>query len=138
MAAGYRSGLEDKVQSDLTSRGVPHDYEAVKVRYSKPASHHKYTPDFRLLANGILVETKGRFMTADRTKHELIKKQHPDLDIRFVFDRSKSPISKGSKTTYASWCASRGFLFADKSVPQEWVDEPYLQSRIDALEAARA
>jgi hypothetical protein len=68
--------------------------------YITPATPHKYCPDFRL-PNGIYIETKGRFETADRKKHLLIKEQHPELDIRFVFTRSKSTISKTSKTTYA-------------------------------------
>src|SRR3546814_2796560 len=66
-------------------------------------------------------------------KHELIKAQHPGLDIRFVFSRSKSPIRKGSKTTYADWCAKRGIPFADKLVPQEWAEEPNDPARHEAL-----
>nr|DAL93602.1 MAG TPA: endonuclease I [Caudoviricetes sp.] len=34
----------------------------------------------------------------------LIKQQNPELDIRFIFSRSKTPIYKGSKTTYAAFC----------------------------------
>src|SRR3546814_10940668 len=108
---------------DLDERGVPYRYEEVKVRYDKPATSHTYTPDL-ILKNGIIVETKGIFDVDDRRKHELIKAQHPGLDIRFVFSRSKSPIRKGSKTTYADWCAKRGIPFADKLVPQEWAEEP--------------
>src|SRR3546814_19922388 len=100
---------------DLDERGVPYRYEEVKVRYDKPATSHTYTPDL-ILKNGIIVETKGIFDVDDRRKHELIKAQHPGLDIRFVFSRSKSPIRKGSKTTYADWCAKRGIPFADKQI----------------------
>ena len=57
-----------------------------------------YTPDFEL-PNGIIIESKGRFVAADRKKHLLVQKQHPELDIRFVFSNSKAKISKGSKTT---------------------------------------
>lgn len=74
-----------------------------------------------MLANGIVVETKGRFITADRQKHLLVKAQHPDLDIRFVFSNSRTRISKTSKTTYADWCRKYGFMFADKSIPPEWM-----------------
>ena len=82
----------------------------------------KYTPDF-LLPNGIIIESKGRFVTADRQKHICVKAQHPELDIRFVFSRSKSPISKGSKTTYGKWCDTKGFQYADKTIPTEWLAE---------------
>jgi hypothetical protein len=51
----------------------------------------------------------------------LIKEQHPELDIRFVFSNSKTRISKQSKTTYADWCRTKGFQFADKKIPQEWL-----------------
>lgn len=136
VAAGYRSGLEAKTQADLKTRGAHADFECLKVGYEKPASKHKYTPDF-LLENEILVETKGRWDVADRQKHALIRKQLPDLDLRIVFQRSASPIRKGSKTTYADVCRKLGIPFADKIVPQEWLDEPKNPTRSKALEAAR-
>jgi hypothetical protein len=108
---------------DLTSRGVGFSYEELVIEYTKPSKKHKYTPDFVLLENGIIVETKGRFITADRQKHLLIKQQHPHLDIRFVFSNSKAKISKASKTTYADWCVKNGFLYADKKVPEAWLKE---------------
>lgn len=83
----------------------------------------KYTPDF-ILPNGIIIESKGRFVTQDRQKHLLIQKQFPELDIRFVFSRSASRISKVSKTTYAKWCQTKGFKYADAVIPQSWIDEP--------------
>jgi hypothetical protein len=102
---------------------VEFDFEALTIKYEKPARVSKYTPDFRLLRNGIIVETKGRFVTADRQKHLLIKAQHPNLDIRFVFDNPNARISKQSRTTYAMWCEKYGFRYAKKSIPQEWIDE---------------
>lgn len=130
-----RSGLEDKTMEDLAKRGVSYRYEEVRVGYMKPASTHKYTPDF-ILPNGVIVETKGLFDSDDRKKHELIRKQHPQLDIRFVFSRSASPIRKGSKTTYGMWCSKLGIPFADKAVPQAWVEEPNDPIRHAALDAA--
>lgn len=121
--------------ADLSARGVHYRYEEVRLGYTKPASTHKYTPDF-ILPNGVIVETKGLFDSDDRKKHELIRKQHPQLDIRFVFSRSASPIRKGSKTTYAAWCAKLGIPFADKVIPQSWIDEPDDPSRHSAIDAA--
>lgn len=124
IANGYRSGLEEEIAQQLDRAGVAYRYEEVIIPYTKPESKHKYTPDF-VLANGIIVETKGRFLTEDRKKHILIKGQRPDLDIRFVFNRSKTPISKTSKTTYAAWCEKHGFKFADKAIPLSWLlEEP--------------
>jgi len=79
-----------------------------------------YTPDF-ILPNGVIVESKGRFTTDDRMKHLEIKKQHPELDIRFVFSNSRAKIRKGSKTTLGMWADKNGFMYADKRIPEEWL-----------------
>lgn len=120
---GFRSGLEGKVADQLRAVGIEPQYEQLKIKYQKPARVSTYTPDFQL-PNGIIIETKGRFVTADRQKHILIKDQHPELDIRFVFSNSRARISKQSQTTYADWCQKNGFLFADKFIPKEWINEP--------------
>ena len=122
MKHGYRSGLEERIAEQLDKAGVEYTYEQVKLNYIKPASKHVYTPDF-VLANGIIVETKGRFLMADRQKHILVKKHNPTLDIRFVFSNSNARISKTSRTTYAQWCIKNGFKFADKEIPKEWMEE---------------
>jgi hypothetical protein len=119
---GFRSGLEERVAEQLDQLGIEYTYEKVKLKYIKPASQHVYTPDF-VLANGIIVETKGRFLAPDRQKHILVKRHNPDLDIRFVFSNSNARISKASKTTYAMWCRKHGYQFADKTIPEEWLNE---------------
>ena len=118
----YRSGLEEDNASYLKSIGIDAEYEAHYIEYVVPASEHWYTPDF-VLPNGIIIETKGVWDLDDRRKHLLIKDQHPDLDIRFVFSRSATPIYKGSKTTYASFCEKNGIKYADKKIPEEWLKE---------------
>lgn len=117
---GFRSGLEMQIDESLKAQGINGEYEQHVIKYTKPETQHKYHPDFRL-PNGIFVETKGRFLTADRKKHLLIKAQHPELDIRFLFQNSKARISKSSKTTYADWCTKYGFKFADKEIPADWL-----------------
>ena len=118
---GFRSGLEKRVADALKSKGIPFTYEEEKIRYVKPARNAVYTPDFKI--GNIFIETKGRFMTADRQKHILIKEQRPDLDIRFVFSNPNQKISKTSKTTYAMWCDKHGFLYSKESIPHEWLKE---------------
>lgn len=118
---GYRSGLEQTVLNSLKDRKCNAQYECFKIEW-EDLMYRKYTPDF-LLPNGIIIETKGRFTPADRMKHLAIQKQHKDLDIRFVFSNCKAKLRKGAKTTYADWCEKNGFLYADKDVPQEWLDE---------------
>jgi len=53
-------------------------------------------------------------------KLELIKKQHPELDIRILFMSSKTKIRKGSKTTYGDYCDKHGIVWAEKSIPSDW------------------
>jgi len=120
---GFKSGLEENVSNQIANRGISVQYESEEVSYVIPASEHTYHPDFKL-PNGIRVETKGRFVLSDRKKHLLVKQQHPELDIRFVFTNSKNKISKKSKTTYAMWCEKNGFKYADKEIPDEWFLEP--------------
>jgi hypothetical protein len=122
LAAGYRSGLEEQVGKQLEEAGQPVNFETMVVEYEQPAKKRRYKADFPL-ENGIIIETKGRFVTADRQKHLLIQEQRPDLDIRFVFSNPNQRISKTSKTTYAMWCEKAGFKYAAKRIPQEWIEE---------------
>lgn len=116
---GYRSGLEDDISVDLKKRGVSFEYETLKIKWTL-LENKTYTPDF-VLPNGIIVESKGRFVAADRKKHLKVKEQHPDLDIRFVFSNSKAKLNKGAKSTYGDWCDKYGFTYADKRIPDEWL-----------------
>jgi len=120
-AYGYRSGLEKTVEDELKQLNIDVKYESIKIEW-EDLCYRKYTPDF-LLPNGIIVETKGLFTAADRRKHLLVQKQHPELDIRFVFSSSKRRLSKVSKTTYAGWCEKHNFLYADKKIPEDWIKE---------------
>ena len=123
---GWRSGLEEKVAEHLDRHGIQYEYERHKISYIVPSRVAKYTPDFYIKSRSgktIICESKGRFETADRQKHLLVKAQHPELDIRFVFSSSRQRISKASRTTYAMWCEKHGFQYADKLVPKEWLNE---------------
>ena len=119
---GFRSGLEESIANKLTSKGVGFVFEELVINYTKPEKPARYTPDF-VLENGIIIESKGRFLTEDRQKHILVKAQHPEHDIRFVFSNSKTKISKRSATTYGMWCEKHGFLYADKDIPDAWLKE---------------
>ena len=122
MKYGFRSGLEEKVAEFLTSKGVKFTYETLKVPYVKPETNHIYTPDF-ILDNGIIIETKGRWLLDDRKKHLLIRKQRPDLDIRLLFQNANAKISKGSKTSYADFCEKHGIPYAHREIPVAWLKE---------------
>lgn len=130
---GFRSGLEEQIADALRTLGITYLYEGLVVPFVQPEKPRTYTTDF-LLPNGIILESKGRFVTADRQKHQWVKDQHPDLDLRFIFSNSRSRISKQSATTYAKWCDSKGFLFADREVPKAWLNEPPNTRSMRAIE----
>ena len=98
-----------------------YDYESIKIEW-EDLTYRTYTPDF-ILSNGIIIETKGRFLAADRKKHLCIKKQHPKLDIRFIFTNSRNKLSKGAKSSYAQWCIKHGFRYYDRIIPEDWLKE---------------
>lgn len=122
LRAGYRSGLEQDTAKFLKEKGVKFTYEEFKIKWVDPKTK-TYTPDF-VLENGIIIETKGRFISPDRAKHLAVRDQYPDLDIRFVFTNSKTKLYKGSKTTYGMWCDRYGFKYADRVIPNAWLKEP--------------
>tara|TARA_R100000773_G_C4134936_1_gene64115 strand:+ start:23 stop:424 length:402 start_codon:yes stop_codon:yes gene_type:complete len=117
---GYRSGFEHKVADQLKENKTKFEYETTVIEYIKPETQHKYTVDFTL-PNGILIETKGRWVLEDRKKHMLIRQQHPELDIRIVFQNPRGKIRKGSKTTYADYCEKHGIKWAEKEIPSDWL-----------------
>lgn len=118
----FRSGLEDRNAKHMDKLGVKYDFERFHINYVVPARDAKYTPDF-VLANWIIIETKGIWEVDDRKKHLLIREQYHDLDIRMVFSNSNSKIYKGSPTSYADFCTKHGIQFADKLVPKDWLKE---------------
>jgi hypothetical protein len=118
---GYRSGLEVSLSEYLIEHRAPYLYEKIKIEW-EDLTYRTYTPDF-VLSNGIIIETKGLFTATDRRKHLEIQKQHPTLDIRFVFYDSKRKLSKKSKTTYAAWSDKQGFRHHDRIVPLDWLKE---------------
>lgn len=137
----FRSGLEKQVAAQLDEEGVAYAHEAQWVRYVVPEREAKYLPDFSFPDCPIILEPKGRFggnyegfkgrrmvgakdaAVKERQKFCLLKEQHPELDIRFVFSRASTPIYAGSKTTYAKWATDHGFKWCEKVVPPEWIDE---------------
>ena len=86
----YRSGLEETLADYLTHHQKEVRYELLKVQW-EDLRYRTYTPDF-LLDNGIICEAKGLFDNDDRRKHLAIQKQHPELDIRFVFSNAQAKL----------------------------------------------
>ena len=105
----------------VIKHGVKVEYETQKIQYVLPPK--TYTPDFYFPEYNLHVECKGFLKMVDRKKHLLIKEQHPELDIRFVFGRATNKLSPKSKTTYGGWCKKNGFIYAEKFIPKEWINE---------------
>lgn len=133
----FRSGLEKKVRAFLDANKVDYKYEPGPIKWDRRVSSGacrncssdevvqvcKYTPDF-VLSNGIWIEAKGRLDGPDRTKHLAIKKQHPEIDIRFVFQRDNPIPGTKNKTRYSEWAQKNGFKFTVSpkgEVPEDWL-----------------
>ena len=122
--SGTRSGLEDKFKAFLEHHGEEFTYEENVLSYVVPEKKHRYTPDFFLTKRGFYIETKGRFVSADRQKHLLIKEQHPEIEIRFIFSNPNATLDKRSKTTYGMWCEKNGYRYCsikDHEVIRSWL-----------------
>jgi hypothetical protein len=117
--SGYRSGGEKRFADDLGKRGVGFRYEELRLPYESYAAR-TYIPDF-VLDNGIIIEYKGYFPAADRTKMLLVKAQYPNHDIRIIFESPRNKLSAKSKTTYAAWAEKHGFPWAHKVLPDAWL-----------------
>ena len=127
-----RSGLEQKIKEDLEKRGIKYEYESIKLTYTKRICQHcggvvdtgVYTPDFIIARSSgirLILEGKGYFDSADRSKMQRVKHDNPTEDIRLVFQRDQ-PIRKGSKTLYSQWAIKNGFKYCiGHSIPEEWL-----------------
>tara|TARA_R100000742_G_C4264978_1_gene82941 strand:+ start:167 stop:604 length:438 start_codon:yes stop_codon:yes gene_type:complete len=127
----YRSGLEKNVAEFLKTKQKKVRYEKLKIEW-EDLRYRTYTPDFTL-DNGIIIETKGVFDSEDRRKHLQVQKQHPELDIRFVFTNLYAKLYKGSKTTYAQWCEKNNFLASHRIIPKEWLTEKGKEIKLSVI-----
>lgn len=131
--AGFRSGFEKTLAEQLDKASVHYKYEEYSINYydkavgylcgecgSKECAKERwYTPDF-MLDNGIIIEAKGKFTSANRKKHKAIKELHPELDIRMVFMRDNW-ITKNHTIKYSDWCKQEGIEYAIGRIPEEWL-----------------
>lgn len=114
----YRSGLEERVAKLFDINKIPYTYESKKYKY---VIESNYTPDF--FVGETVYEAKGFFKPEQRRKMLAVKKQHPELDIRMIFQRNNT-LSKSSKTTYGDWCDKHGFPWCVfPLIPKEWFNE---------------
>jgi len=114
--------FEERVIDDLNVRDVPYMYEPEKLAYY--VERH-YVPDLKV--GTMYVELKGYFRQDAQRKMKAVKAQHPELDIRFVFQKADATIQgakkrkDGSKMTCAEWADRNGFVWNEGSIPEEWL-----------------
>ena len=100
-----------------------YEFETIKIKYRKPEKVRVYTPDFVITRNNstlLYLETKGYFRAEARTKMRAVKKYHPDLDIRIVFQKNLV-INKRTDFTYMKWAERNNFPAAVGHIPKEWL-----------------
>lgn len=112
-----KSGFERQIVANLTMRKVRFTYEELTLPYTL---HGEYHPDFVLKDSGIIVEAKGFLDRDSKRKMIAVKQQHPDLDIRFLFQQADKKM-QGSKKTHGEWATKNGFKFAEGEIPDEWL-----------------
>tara|TARA_R100000951_G_scaffold18583_1_gene15028 strand:- start:131 stop:502 length:372 start_codon:yes stop_codon:yes gene_type:complete len=116
-----RSTLEERVQLNLNARGIAYEYEPCKLPYTVTRN---YIPDLKI--GDIYIEVKGYFRQDAQRKMRSMKEQHPELDIRFLFQRGKSTVQgakkrkDGTKMTCAEWAEKHNFIYAEEIIPDEW------------------
>lgn len=121
---GRRSMAEVKFDAaNLEGRRIKAEYEADTFEF-RVEETRKYTPDWTLHTRAgkiIYIEFKGVLDGKTRKKMKLVKKEHPKLDIRIIFEKAGNKIFKGSKTTYWMWANQHGFPWADNILPKDWL-----------------
>ena len=144
----YRSGFEERIAAAFGRRKIAFTYESTTLKYVSPpipAKNRKYTPDFIFKTKSghkIYVEAKGYLKRENRKTMALVKKDNPDLDIRFLFMDGLRPLTSKKKRgigkdglpfkskTYGMWAEENGFPWRQGSdiavvskVLAEWYNE---------------
>jgi len=116
-----RSGFEQRIRTLLENNRIKFEYETEKFKYT---IERTYTPDFILFGKKgkkIYVEAKGRLDSDSKIKLRAMKQQHPDIDLRILFQRNQ-PLRKGAKTTYIEWATKLGYECAEgEDIPKKWL-----------------
>lgn len=132
-----RSIFEATIEEQLIAAGVKYEYESEQIPWTRTITsgvclgcgHRKvgqlcyYTPDFEVEGSKgtFYIEVKGYLDGPDRTKLRAVRKQHPGLDIRIVFQRNNVIKGTKNKTRYSEWAQKNGFKFAFREIPKEWL-----------------
>lgn len=123
------SDLELDVIKDLFSarrklkKAFDFGYETETLKYTIDG---EYNPDIIIThketGNKIYVEVKGYLDEQTKKKMLAVRRCHPDLDIRFLFERNNK-IRANSKMRYTDWAERNGFngSAVGRCIPVEWL-----------------
>lgn len=132
--ADFRSGYERKLRSFLLANRIPFEYEGLKFKLTLPVTNHtctgcgsqhvvrrvSYTPDWRLTAKDIVVESKGKFTARDRKIALAMKREYPLERYCLLFQRDNW-ISKTKSQKYSDWCEKHSIEHhVGNEFPKEW------------------
>lgn len=123
---GYRSKFEAEVAAQLVRAGVKFSYETGRIRYSNAANPcGVYIPDFtifRLDGSTFYIEAKGWIDQRAHNKLSAVRLQHPELDLRFVFQCGTTKVAR-LKSNVCQWAKRKRWLWSVRDVPTEWLTE---------------
>ena len=78
---------------------------------------------------GVKGKRAGAARTSAQRKMRAVKKQHPEKDIRFLFQRANATVQgakkrkDGSKMTCKEWAERYGFKYAEgEEIPNQWIN----------------
>lgn len=106
-----RNKFEQALFNQLKKAKVKFGYEPEKIPYTIDAVYH---PDF-VLDGRIYIESKGWFRPEDKRKLSNVKRCHPTLDLRIVF--------QSATESNIRWAERRDIPWAEKTIPKEWITE---------------
>lgn len=113
----YRKVLDKMLKKSKASL----TYESEKIPFTV-IKHKTYTPDFVITfpdGHKRYIEIKGYLRPDDRAKMKMVKDQHPDMDLRIVFQKDNKLNAK-SNTLYSTWARKLHIPYAVGAIPTEW------------------
>jgi len=119
-----RNPYEQQVHKDLKKRAAGRykvSYETEQIPYVIEGT---YIPDFILTFRDgakLYIETKGRFRREDRRKFLSVVTQHPDKDIRIVFQKDSN--CDGTRMKMSKWAEKYNITYAIGTIPKEWLKQ---------------
>ena len=120
--SSFEQLVGDSLKHHLQGFNVAVEYETEKIPY---VISHSYIPDYILVGpkKKFYIEVKGWFPGIDRRKFLAVIQQNPDMDIRILFQKPKTRISKYSDMTYAEWSTKHKLIWGSFEDLQRWIRE---------------